>query len=143
LVINWVLENGRRRAKEQGVGKKTHRNGTGRAIPGKEKLLEDEFEIFRLRGDIWVATARKAAQLKRSGLTAASALEEPDMPGAEVIKESFHVIDLVPRGRKMAREAASGEARRDLGVVSSAADTSDPGTCETMAAGERLVLALV
>jgi hypothetical protein len=62
----------------------------------------------------------------------ASALEEAGML-AEGPEESVHRIDLVPRARKVVREAASGEACRDLGEVFCAADASDPGTCETMA----------
>jgi hypothetical protein len=50
----------------------------------------------------------------------------------EGIEEFVHCIDLVHRARKEGREAASGEARRDLGVFCSAADASDPGTCKTM-----------
>jgi hypothetical protein len=55
---------------------------------------------------------------------------------AEDPKKSVRRIELVPRARKEVREAASGEARRDLELVSrnfSAADASNPGTCETMA----------
>ena len=60
-----------------------------------------------------------------------SALEEAGMLGADDLEESGHHIEPVSWMCKVGQEAASGEARHDLGEASSAADAGDPGTCET------------
>jgi hypothetical protein len=50
----------------------------------------------------------------------------------ECIEEIVHRSVLVHRARKVLREAASAEDHCDLRITSSAADASDPGTCEIM-----------
>ena len=56
------------------------------------------------------------------------------MLSAEVVEKSGHRPVLVFRARKVEREAAPGELRRDFGVVAyCATDAGDIGTCETMA----------
>jgi hypothetical protein len=136
LAVSWVLENGRRRAEEQGVGKDTPKPRRP-CLPRLRRRFGRRIRNFRLRGDVGVATTQKLHKLqskKRSGHGSERTCRGRHA-GCRGLEESVHRIELVPRARKVVREAASGEARRDLGVVSafSAADASDPGTCETMA----------
>ena len=52
---------------------------------------------------------------------------------AEVLEEGGHCVSLVGREVKVVREAATGDARRNLGVfVRHAADASDLGTYESV-----------
>ena len=76
------------------------------------------------------------SKVSKGQVTTASALEVAGMiifEFYEFVEVDVHRIGLVPRSRKVDREAASGEARPDLGVASSAADDGDIGTCKTMA----------
>ena len=66
---------------------------------------------------------------------AVSALVEAGMLAGEMHEKFGHHDLLVVRARKVGREAAPGEVRRDLGVAYCSADASDRRTCETMAAG--------
>src|SRR6266702_3265085 len=112
LTVSRALKDGRRRAETEG---------------SRER---------HMGGDVGDATTRRAAQSKnRSGqVTAASVLVEAGILAAEVLEEFGHRLVLVGRAWKVEREAASRKARRDLGeVVTSGADASDEGTCETMA----------
>ena len=71
--------------------------------------------------------------MNKGEVTAASVLEEVKIAvglQAEFYQESADRIALVFRAFKVLRESASGEGRRNLGEVHSAADASHPGTCE-------------
>ena len=53
----------------------------------------------------------------------------------EISEKCGHRTFLVLWNLKVVRGTATGEARRDLGVVLSASDASDPGACESTRAG--------
>ena len=50
--------------KEQGIGK-THGNIAGLAQREKDLIVDEELENERLRGDVVVATIRRAAQITK------------------------------------------------------------------------------
>jgi len=63
-----------------------------------------------------------------------NALAKALIPVAEVLDEGGHGPLLAARAWKVVREAAAGEARRELRQVAScSADRNDPGTYESVA----------
>jgi hypothetical protein len=60
LAVRWV-----RRRRAEGAGKETHRNCAARAVPESGNVVDDGYEIERLRGDVGVATTQRAAQITK------------------------------------------------------------------------------
>ena len=80
-------------------------------------VRDDCLEVERLCCDVGDAAARSAARITvRIGrVTAENALVQAIKPPAETLEEGGYSIGLVGRARKIVRESAPRQPRRDLG----------------------------
>ncbi len=137
-VVSWVLEDGRRRA--EGAGSRKRHTGVEQLVPPVTMgtlltTITNLSACAAMSGMPRPAGLHKLRSKKMSSqVTAASALVEAGILAALDLEEFGHDSLLVRRARKVEREAASGDFRRDLGIVACrATDASDVGTCETKA----------
>ncbi len=124
LSVHWRSAGSLRtnNGEQRGEGKSwTHWCRSACAIHDKGLVVFDEHETERLRRIFRNASASRAAHLQskhRSGqVTAENALVEAVILVAEVLNEVGNSSVLVERARKVEREAAPEELRRDFGVL--------------------------
>ena len=150
LAVSWVLEAGCSKVddterREEG---KTHGRRATRAGRESKFPSEDERKPDRLRGDVGESTAIRTAQIQSKNrsdqVRAVNQPVEAVILVPEVLEEGRHRVLLVVWEVKVVREAASGEDRRDLGVVGRSADTCDKWTYKkAWRCGKRLIPMLV